>query len=179
MLIIKVPSREFFNDSKQEFITIKGCEIELEHSLLSVSKWESKWKKSFISNDNKTTEETLDYIRCMMLNDRYTSYVNYLTQENINDINNYISDSMTATVFYDDNTTSKKKETITSELIYYWMIASNIPMECEKWHLNRLLTLIRICSIKNAPPKKMSKRDIMDRNKALNEARRKKLHTRG
>lgn len=179
MLTIKIPSREFFNDNKQEFITIDGCEIELEHSLLSISKWESKWKKPFISSDKKSTEETLDYIKCMMLNDKYLTHVNYLTEENIKDINEYISDSMTATIFYDENSKHSKKETITSELIYYWMIASNIPMECEKWHLNRLLTLIRVCSIKNAPPKKMTKREIMDRNKALNEARKEKLHTKG
>lgn len=178
MLVITIQSRELFDNSKQEFINIPSCKIELEHSLLSLSKWESKWKKPFISN-NKTIEETMDYIKCMLLNEKNDIYIKYLSEDNIKSINDYISDPMTATTFYEDETTNRKKEIITSELIYYWMIASNIPMECEKWHLNRLLTLIRICSIKNAPPKKMSKREIMDRNKMLNEARKKKLNTNG
>lgn len=178
MLVITIQSRELFDNSKQEFINIPSCKIELEHSLLSLSKWESKWKKPFISN-NKTIEETMDYIKCMLLNEKNDIYIKYLSEDNIKSINDYISDPMTATTFYEDGTTNRKKEIITSELIYYWMIASNIPMECEKWHLNRLLTLIRICSIKNAPPKKMSKREIMDRNKMLNEARKKKLNTNG
>ena len=115
----------------------------------------------------------------MLLDESQVDKIKYLSPKDITSINNYISDPMTATTFYEETTNTNKKEVITSELIYYWMVASNIPMECEKWHLNRLLTLIRICSIKNTPPKKMSKRDIMSRNKALNEARRKQLHTNG
>ena len=179
MLIINIPSKELFNEKKQEFIQVKGTNIELEHSLISISKWESKWKKPFVSDVEKTTEETIDYIKCMLIDDRQSVYINYLTEENIKKINNYITDSMTATTFYDDKTTSKKKETVTSELIYYWMIANNVPLECEKWHLNRLLTLIRICNIKNTPPKKMSKREILEKNAALNAARRKKLNSKG
>ena len=154
MLIINIPSKELFNEKKQEFIQVKGTNIELEHSLISISKWESKWKKPFVSDIEKTTEETIDYIKCMLIDDKQSLYINYLTEENIKKINNYITDSMTATTFYDDKTTGKKKEIVTSELIYYWMIANNVPLECEKWHLNRLLTLIRICNIKNTPPKK-------------------------
>ena len=179
MLIINIPSKELFNEKKQEFIQVKGTNIELEHSLISISKWESKWKKPFVSDIEKTTEETIDYIKCMLIDDRQSVYINYLTEENIKKINNYITDSMTATTFYDDKTTSKKKETVTSELIYYWMIANNVPLECEKWHLNRLLTLIRICNIKNTPPKKMSKREILEKNAAINAARRKKLNSKG
>lgn len=179
MLVINMPSIELYDEKKEEFITTEECTLELEHSLISLSKWESKWKIPFISNDNKTTEQVIDYIRCMLLDDSKKDNIKYLTSENIKKINDYISDSMTATTFYEENMSFRKKETITSELIYYWMVASNIPMECQNWHLNRLLTLIRICSIKNTPPKKMSKRDIMSRNKALNEARRNQLHTSG
>ena len=179
MLIINIPSKELFNEKKQEFIQVKGTNIELEHSLISISKWESKWKKPFVSDIEKTTEETIDYIKCMLIDDKQSLYVNYLTEENIKKINNYITDSMTATTFYDDKTTGKKKEIVTSELIYYWMIANNVPLECEKWHLNRLLTLIRICNIKNTPPKKMSKREILEKNAAINAARRKKLNSKG
>lgn len=179
MLIITIPEQEFFNDKTQEFISTEEHKIEMEHSLISISKWESKWKKPFISGDNKSTEETLDYIRCMLLHDDDNNYINLLTNENIQTINDYISDTMTATTFYEEEKTHGKKEIITNELIYYWMVASNVPMECEKWHINRLLTLLRICSIKNTPPKKMSRRDIMSRNRALNEARKKQLHTHG
>lgn len=179
MLVIDIPSVELYNEETEEFITTEECTLELEHSLISLSKWESKWKKPFISSDNKTTEETIDYIRCMLLDEDKKDNIKYLTPKDIKKINDYISDPMTATTFYEEDVGSKKKEIITSELIYYWMVASNIPMECQNWHLNRLLTLIRICSIKNTPPKKMSKRDIMSRNKALNEARRKQLHTSG
>lgn len=179
MLVIDIPSVEFYNEKTEEFITTEECTLELEHSLISLSKWESKWKKPFISSDNKTTEETIDYIRCMLLDENKKDNIKYLTPKDIKKINDYISDPMTATTFYEEDVGSKKKEIITSELIYYWMVISNIPMECQNWHLNRLLTLIRICSIKNTPLKKMSKQDIMSRNKALNEARRKQLHTSG
>ena len=179
MLIINIPSTELYDEEHNEFITTEETRLELEHSLISLSKWESKWKKPFINSNDKTTEETFDYIRCMLLDENQIDKIKYLTPKDISAINDYISDPMTATTFYEETTNTSKKEVITSELIYYWMVASNIPMECEKWHLNRLLTLIRICSIKNTPPKKMSKRDIMSRNRALNEARRKQLHTNG
>lgn len=179
MLVINIPQQEFFNDEKQEFLSIESHVIELEHSLISISKWESKWKKPFISTNNKTTEETLDYIYCMLLNEEDKDFIKLLTPENIKSINNYIADPMTATTFYEEDKTYGKKEVITSELIYYWMVASNVPKECENWHINRLLTLLRICSIKNTPPKKMSRRDIMSRNRALNEARKKQLNTHG
>ena len=178
MLVINIPSQELFDSKTSSFINTKEHSIQLEHSLISISKWESKWKKPFISNDIKTNEETLDYIKCMLLDDKDNAYISCLTENNIKSINDYIGDPMTATTFHNDESKGRR-DIITSELIYYWMIASNIPMECEKWHLNRLLTLIRICSIKNAPPKKMSKREIIERNRVLNEARKKKLHTNG
>lgn len=184
MLKIYIEPQELFDNKKQEFINIKGQTLLLEHSLVSISKWESKWKRPFISKNNddkKTLEETLDYIKCMTITEDVDDIIyNCLSNENIQKINKYIEDPMTATTFYIENKNySINREQITSELIYYWMVSSNIPIECEKWHINRLLTLIRIFSLKNTPPKKMSKKEIMSRNAALNAARRKKLNTSG
>lgn len=179
MLIITVPSVEMFDDKTNRFYKTKSQDLRLEHSLVSISKWEAKWQKPFLSKDDKTIEETLDYIRCMTLTqnvppDVYTR----LTESNIEEISKYINASMTATTFTNKNM-KPNREIITSEVIYYWMIAFNIPFECQKWHLNRLLTLINICNIKNQPAKSMSKRDIMARNKALNAQRKAQLHTKG
>lgn len=179
MLKIVVPGREMYNEKTNEFFQTHDCVLQLEHSLVSLSKWESKWNKPFLSKDNKTLEETIDYIKCMTITQNVDDEVyTRLTDKNIRDINEYIGKPMTATTF------SKKpnnisREIITSELIYYWMIALQIPMECQRWHLNRLLTLVQVCNIKNEPPKKMSKREIMSRNASLNAARRNKLHTKG
>ena len=180
MLEIKIPETEQWDDLKQEFVYTKAQTLQLEHSLVSLSKWESKWCKPFLSKEDKTFEETIDYIRCMTLN-RYVPDEVYgcLTRSNIKQINEYISAPMTATRFSKDSTGRVSREQITSELIYYWMIALNIPFECQKWHLNRLLTLIRVCNLKNQPSKKMSRREIMSRNAALNAARRKQLGTNG
>ena len=181
MLQIEVPlTREGWDEEKQEFIPPKKQVLNLEHSLVSLSKWESRWCKSFISNNNKTEEETLDYIKCMTLTQNVNPEVyEHLTNENIKQINDYIGAPMTATYFSEDKRGKSNREIITSELIYYWMIAANIPFECQKWHLNRLLTLIRVCGIKNEPPKKRSKREIMSRNAALNAARRQQLNSKG
>ena len=180
MLEITIPATELWDEINEEFITTKEQTLRLEHSLVSLSKWESKWCKPFLSKTNKTDEEMLDYVRCMTLtqNVPYEVY-RCLTDDNIHKIYEYIDAPMTATWFNDDNTKGTSREQTTSELIYYWMIALNIPFECQKWHLNRLLTLIRVCNIKNQPPKKMSKRDIMSRNAALNAARRNRLNTKG
>lgn len=178
MLNIVVPDQEFFNEETQEFFTLKGQTLQLEHSLVSLSKWESKWNKPFLSKNEKTLKETIDYIKCMTITQNVKPYIyDMLTNENILDINKYIDSPMTATTFNVQNTLSR--EIVTSEIIYYWMISLNIPLECQKWHLNRLLTLIRVCNLKNAPSKKMSKKEIMSRNAALNAARRKKLNTKG
>jgi len=180
MLTITIPATEEFDEIKGEFIYVKEQTLQLEHSLISISKWESKWCKSFLSKQDKTHEEVIDYVKCMTLNPSVNDNVyDCLSQENIKAINDYISAPMTATYFSEDKNGKKNREVITAELIYYWMIALNIPFECQKWHLNRLLTLIRVCNVKNAPPKKMSKRDIMSRNAALNAARRKQLNTKG
>ena len=180
MLTITVPSRSFWDEKKEEFFDLKGGTITLEHSLVSISKWEAKWHKSFLSKkDQKTQDEILDYIVCMTL----TQHVNpllylCLTDENYKQIYEYIENPMTATKFLPMEK-SVNREKVTSELIYYWMIALGIPFECQKWHLNRLLTLIEVCNRKNQKPKKMGTKNLMARNNALNAARRKQLGTRG
>lgn len=175
------PSRDLFDEQKQEFVHIdefKGCTLNLEHSLISISKWEAKWHIPFL-NSNKTEEQTLHYIKCMTINQGINDYVyDYLTPDNIKDISEYINDPMTATTVKDIGG-KKNREIITSELLYYWMIALNIPFECEKWHLNRLMQLIAVCNAKNTPPKKMGKSEIMARNQALNAARRAKYNSKG
>lgn len=180
MLQITVPAAELWDERNQRFIRTKEQKLQLEHSLVSISKWESKWCKPFLSKNNKTTEETVDYVRCMTLTQNVDPNVYFaLTNENIQRVNDYIEAPMTATTFAKDNSGKASREIITSELIYYWMIALQIPDKCEKWHINRLLTLIRVCNIKNQPPKKMSQGEIMRRNSALNAARRKQLNSKG
>ena len=184
MLQIIVPATEYelFDENTYEFINVKTKEqvLQLEHSLISLSKWESKWCKPFLTKEQKTKEETLDYIRCMTLNSVSPDVYKHLTKENLEDIEKYINSPMTATTVNDGESGSKVGgEQVTSELVYYWMVALNIPFECQKWHLNRLIMLIRVCNVKNKPPKKMSKREIMSRNAALNAKRRQKHNTRG
>lgn len=180
MLQITIPAVEQWDENEQEFITSKEQTLSLEHSLVSLSKWESKWCKPFLAKDDKTTEETIDYIRCMSITQNVNPDIfKNITNENIDIVRKYIESPMTATWFHDEKGGKSNSEQITSELIYYWMIALSIPFECQKWHLNRLLTLIQVCNVKNKPPKKKSKRDIMSRNTALNAARKKRLNTKG
>ena len=180
MLRIMIPATELWDKSNREFITTKEQTLQLEHSLVSLSKWESKWCKPFLTKDKKTIEETLDYIKCMTLTQNVDPHVyNALTDEHIEQVNKYIEAPMTATWFAEEKNRKPNREQITAELIYYWMIALNIPFECQKWHLNRLLTLVRVCNVKNQPPKKMSKKDLINRNAKLNAERRKLLNTRG
>lgn len=180
MLKITIPSAELWDEDKEEFVYTKEQTLQLEHSLVSLSKWESKWCKAFLSKHEKTFEETVDYVKCMTLTQNVNSDVyQYLTNKNIAEINRYIEAPMTATYFSDDKIGKTSREQVTSELIYYWMVALNIPFECQKWHLNRLLALVKVCNIKNQPPKKRSRKEILSRNAALNAARRKQLNTRG
>lgn len=180
MLEITIPAAECWDESREMFVTTKEQTIRLEHSLVSISKWETKWHKAFYSNKEKTAEEVIDYIRCMTLTKNVDPYIyNCLSEENIQKINSYIEDPMTATKFYDDKQGGLSRDTITSELIYYWMISLNIPVEFEKWHINRLLTLIKVFNAKNQPDKKMSTKEIIDRNRALNKARREQLKSKG
>lgn len=180
MLKITIPEGELFNEETQEFLTCKEQTIQLEHSLVSLSKWESKWHKPFLGKEEKTFEETIDYVRCMTITQNVDPNVyKFLSNDNIKEINDYIGDPMTATTFNEIKGGSKSREIITSEVLYYDMIALNIPFECQKWHLNRLMTLIKVCDIKSQPPKKMSRRELMNRNAALNAARRKQLNSKG
>lgn len=181
MLQIKIPARESWDEKREEFVTTyQEQTLQLEHSLVSISKWEAKWCKPFLDNKKeKTYEETLDYIKCMTITQNVKDEVyDRLTTANIKDINDYIKADMTATTFRDSKQ-GTSRETITSELIYYWMISCNIPMECQKWHINRLLTLIRVCNVKSGPQKKMSKREIASQYASLNAARRQQFNSRG
>lgn len=174
MLTITIPGKEWFDESKNEFVSIKDTTLQMEHSLISLSKWEKKWKKPFFSKEEKTTEEVLDYFRCMTLTPHVDENIfNGLTSENVDEIRDYIDDPMTATTFSEKENKKFSKQIITNEVIYYWMISLNVPVEFQKWHLNRLITLIRVCNAMNQPPKKMSKRELLSRNAGLNRVRRK------
>lgn len=180
MLKIRIPSSEIFDERTSRFITIQGREIQLEHSLVSVSKWESAWKKSFLDTERKTREETIDYVRCMTITQNVDPNVYLgLTDENIRQVNAYIDDPMTATTFKKDPGSPVSRKIITSEIIYYWMFRLDIPIECQKWHLNRLLALIRVCNEKDKPGKKMKRKDLYNQNAALNRARRARTGSRG
>lgn len=181
MLKITVPESEMYNEETNEFFYVKETVLCLEHSLVSISKWESKWKKPFLGSEAKTAEEVLDYIKCMTITQNVPDIVyQCLTKANKDEIGAYIQDEHTAT-WFNEQGNKKTSEVVTSELIYYWMTAFQIPFECQKWHLNRLLTLIKICSIKNDPKasKKMSRTAVMRQNAALNKARRAKTGSRG
>lgn len=179
MLKITVPAREYFDDNTQMFINIPEQKLELEHSLFSLSKWEAKWGKAFLGKQTKTNEELFDYIRCMTITPDVNPMVySGLTQENQKQIEEYINSKMSATCL-PERKGGRSGDTPTSELIYYWMVSLQIPFECQHWHLNRLLTLIQVCNIKNQPSKKMNRGDLMRRNSALNAQRRAKHHTKG
>lgn len=181
MLRITIPEFEQYDERNNEFSVIKSQSLSLEHSLVSLSKWESKWCKPFLSlsKENKSTVETVDYIQCMTLTQNVNPIVYLgLTIENIKEVTDYIESPMTATIIKNKENV-RNREIFTAEIIYYWMISLNIPFECQKWHLNKLLTLISVCNIKNQPAKKMSGKELMSRNASLNAARRQALNTRG
>lgn len=179
MLRITVPETESFDELSGEFVYTKAQSLALEHSLVSISKWESKWHKPFLSVKEFTVEEFSDYVRCMTITQNVDPGVyQNLTLDNISEINKYMEESMTASWFSKDQT-NHSRDVITSEIIYYWMISLNIPFECQKWHINRLLTLIRVCDEKGKPKKNMSTAAILNRNKALNQARRAKYNSKG
>lgn len=181
MLRIAIPiSPEGWDEKKQEFVKPKVQVLQLEHSLISLSKWESKWCKPFLSSEDKTVEEILDYIKFMTLTPNVDPEVYlHISRANMKEISDYIEAPMTATTFSDNKKTKGKREIVTAELIYYWMIALNIPFECQKWHLNKLLTLIKVCNIKNSPTKKKSIKDTWCQYEALNAARKKQLNSKG
>ena len=181
MLTLVIPGSELFDQEKQEFLhDLDPITLTLEHSLLSLSKWESKHKKPFLSSTAQTSEETLSYVECMILNPDFPPGVSSrMTMEHLDAVTAYIESPESATTFGKMPETKGKGETVTAELIYYWMVAFTIPFECEKWHLNRLFALIKICNIKNSKPKKMSKGELARQTHEMNQRRRAELGTTG
>lgn len=188
MITLEIKGGDMWDEAKEEFITIEPVTLELEHSLISLSKWEAKHKKSFIKESEAkrlSREENLDYFRCMSIHPIKNPNVFYaMSIQDEQRLLNYIADSMTATTFNDHTPEGvakrrKRREVITSEIIYYWMVELGIPFECEKWHLNRLLTLVRVCQEKQATPKKMKKKDVLGMYAAENAKRKAALGTRG
>lgn len=182
MLLLEIPETELFDEEKLEFINIPKQTLRLEHSLISISKWESKYCKPFISDEPRTPEETIYYIKCMTINNSVDPNVyRCITDEMVRKINEYIAAPMSATTFHNlSENNRRRKETLTSELVYYYMVAGGVPVEFERWHFNRLMNLITIIGIKNDPnPKKRSKASILKSNAEINAARRKAMHSKG
>ena len=180
MLQIVIPEFECYDERIGEFVKVKETKLQLEHSLVSLSRWESKWNKPFLGREAKSVDQCVDYVRCMTITQNVDPRVYMgLTASLFKQIDDYINLPMTATWFNEKENKRANREVVTAEIIYYWMIALNVPFECQKWHLNRLLTLIRVCNIKNTPEKKMSKKEVLNRNRALNAQRKSRLKTRG
>lgn len=179
MLKLIVSGGEVFDEETSMFVELDEVVLELEHSLVSLSKWESTWEKPFLGNDKKTLEQTLGYIQAMTLTpDVPPEVFHRLTNAHLEQVNKYIEAKQTATWFR-DTPGPPSREVITTELIYYWMVQLNIPFECQHWHLNRLFTLIKVCNQKNNPPKKMNRRDLAERNRRLNAERKAQMNTKG
>ena len=183
MLPITIPERELWDEKNLCMIYTKEVHLKLEHSLISISNWEMKWHVSYFDTMNKTEEQAFDYIRCMTLNKELNDEVFLgLTQKNVSDINEYMLDPMTATTIREVKSTTKpKQQIVTSELVYYWMIQFGIPFTCEKWHINRLIMLIRVCAEESKPKKGKGRnpKDIAMDYRAINAARRAALNTKG
>ena len=172
MLKIIIPTREYFDQTTSEFITMSEVKIDMEHSLVSLSKWESEFEKPFLSKEDKTSEETLGYLRAMTLTPDIPSEVfRRIPPEVITQINEYIGAKMSATWFTETPGAARSREIITAEIIYYWMTALNIPFECETWNLNRLFTLVKVTNQKNSPAKKMGKSEQLAQQRRLNAER--------
>lgn len=181
-LTITIPANEFWDFRKEEFVNTADTTIRIEHSLAAIAKWEAHWRKPFLSNNALTGEELLDYIRCMTLEDGVDRNVYLaLSQQNMEAIRAYLEEPMTATWFKEEKKGKggRTGSALTAEIIYYYMVELGIPFECENWHFNRLMTLIRVCSEKQAVPKKMARKDIFAQNAALNAQRKARLGTRG
>lgn len=179
MLTINVLLSEEFDDDLEKFV-VQAYQLELEHSLASLSKWESKYEKPFLSNEKKAPEETLDYVRMMSLDPKVPEEVyQKLSLSNVEEINAYINAGMTATWFRELPNQKKSHEVITAEVMYHWLVALNIDMECQFWHLNRLVTLVRVVNDKNQPKKKMSRNEMLAQRHAENERRKAAAQSRG
>lgn len=180
-ITVMIPDQELFDQKINRFLTVKGRKLSFEHSLLSISKWESIWHKPYLSTDKKTDEETYSYLACMCLDkDVNPLLFRIMDRESIQKIVSYIDNPMTATTFREDENKKNKREIITNEIVYYWMTELNIPFDpCQKWHFNHLMTLIKVASIKKQPPKKMGKKEWASQRAALNAQRRAKYHTSG
>lgn len=184
MTIVIPDINDGWDSKNQVFINQKGATLVLEHSLVSLQKWESKWHVPYMSDDPKTGEQIVDYIKCMTVFPKSVDpgVYNYIPKSELEKIADYIKNPMTATTFTDNakqSGASFKKEKITAEVIYFWMIQLGIPTEYRKWHLNQLLSLIHVCELKSAPQKKMGRNEILAQNRALNAQRRAKMHSRG
>lgn len=177
MLTITIDQQELWDEEKEEFISVEKTVLELEHSLKAIFDWEAIWNVPFLERE-LSIAESISYIKCMTLNKVDPNVYLFISNDQIDEIVKYMTKSQTATWFSNSNKTSRK-EVVTAEVIFYWMTTQNIPFECQYWNIQRLITLIQVCSEKNAPPKKMSKQEIYSRNRALNAARKAKLHTKG
>lgn len=182
MLRIIVPLSEEYDEKTSEFAAVESVTLDLEHSLVSLSKWESKHEVPFLGPKPLSHEDILDYIGMMILGDPSPKEIEAVTRFSaleLNEVNEYINAKMTATWFNERDAPRPRREIITAELIYYWMISLNIPFECQHWHLNRLLTLIRVCNLKNSPAKKMPRADVAAQQRELNALRRQQFGTTG
>lgn len=182
MLILQIDRpREIYNDVTEEFVTVRPCTIKMEHSLLAIARWEEHYHIPYLTKEQKTGEQIVYYLQSMVLNPEEADFNAFyaLTKEEMERIQTYISDVHTATTVTHRGKKGNSGEQITSELIYYWMSASQIPYECETWNINRLLKLIEVASVKNGPQDKMSKRAVLEQQHALNQARRAKLGSKG
>lgn len=180
MLRIVIDGDELFDEETNTFEMVDSVVLDLEHSLLSLSKWESKYEKAFLAPTEKTPEEVLNYLKMMIVSPNVDPDVlNKCSQANIDEIQAYIDSTQSATTFGQMPERRGPGETITSELIYYWMVSFNIPFECQEWHLNRLFALVRICNIKNSKQKKMPRHEVAQRNRELNARRKAELGTTG
>lgn len=182
MFKLVLPAKEVFDETQNRFVQFREQVLQLEHSLISVSKWEANWEQSFLDEKSLTVEQTVDYVKCMTINPNVNPEVySRLTNEDLDKVEQYIERKMTATTFgkLPNENPGAKHKIVTSEIIYQWMIRYHIPFECQKWHLNRLLTLIQVCNLETQPQKKMSRKEIYAQNRAINNQRRAKYKTRG